>query len=154
MNTNTVSGHTIHGEQDSSRGALLIGMLVVLALVAAAGSIQWQGSSAVQSAAPLAGERFLAANPELKAAQGYAAWSGAAAGETAQSSAAILARNPELRFVAPDAFDTEQAADVSAYRWIAMAQAYERMGLLTRSVAPADPNAYSEWLDQLRRMSQ
>ena len=154
MNTNTFSGHTIHDEQHSSRGPLLIAMLLVLALVAAGGSILWQGSGTAVTTAPLTGERFLAANPELKAAQGYAAWSGAAAGDIAQSSAAILARNPELRFVVRDAFDTEQAADVSAYRWIAMAQAYERMGLLTRSVAPADPNGYPEWLDQLRRMSQ
>lgn len=100
MNTSTVSDHSIHDEGRSSRGLLLIGVLLVLALLVAGGSILWQGRSAAQASAPLTGERFLAANPELKAAQGYAAWSGAAAGETAVSTAAFLARNPELKAVA------------------------------------------------------
>lgn len=100
MNTNTVSGHVLHDEGRSSRGPLLIGVLVVLALLVAAGSILWQGSRAAQTAAPLTGDRLLAANPELKAAQGYAAWSGAAAGEADLSVDAFLARNPELKAVA------------------------------------------------------
>ncbi|MDT8307111.1 MAG: hypothetical protein RRC07_14360 [Anaerolineae bacterium] len=100
MNANTVSGQDVHDMGRSSRGPLLIGVLIVLALLVAGGSILWQGSRAAQTAAPLTGERFLAANPELKAAQGYAAWSGAAAGETALSADAFLARNPELKAVA------------------------------------------------------
>ncbi len=34
--------------------------------------------------------------------------------------------------IAADAFDYEQAADVSAQRWLAMAKFYEAEGLLTR----------------------
>ena len=39
-------------------------------------------------------------------------------------------------------FDYEQAADNLAYRWIAMAQAYEKAGLLNRKTDPGDLMAY------------
>ena len=39
-------------------------------------------------------------------------------------------------------FDYEQAADVLAYRWIAMARAYEKAGLLNRKIDAGDLMAY------------
>jgi hypothetical protein len=40
------------------------------------------------------------------------------------------------------AFDYEQAADVMAYRWNAMAQEYKRLGLLNYKTNPDDVIAY------------
>lgn len=40
------------------------------------------------------------------------------------------------------AFDYEAAAEVSAYRWLAMAKAYERMGLLNDEMDPGEVSAF------------
>jgi hypothetical protein len=44
-------------------------------------------------------------------------------------------------------FDDEQAAELSAYRWIAMAKEYERLGLRTqKQIHEFFHNSHSSWV--------
>lgn len=52
-----------------------------------------------------------------------------------------------------EAFDYERAADISALRWQAMAEAYERAGLLNDRIEPGDASAY-RWQAMARAYEQ
>ena len=55
---------------------------------------------------------------------------------------ALAAAPEEVESEASEEFDYEQAADNMAYRWNAMAEGYERLGMLNYSTNPDDVSAF------------
>lgn len=102
MNMRAVSNRSVWLGKGRSVVILPILGLVLLGLVGLAVISLSQTPAAVESVAqPLTGERFLAANPELKAT-----------GSSARSESAFLAQNPELSAVWRYAAQEEGAGTV------------------------------------------
>lgn len=102
MNSSSDSIHdrTVLGEARKPVDRRLVGFLILLALTIVAGLLIWQTFGGAQTAAPLTGERFLAANPEFLAVESYAAWQPATSTQALPAEEASLALNPELMVVA------------------------------------------------------
>ena len=95
MNTKMMSGPNVRPARGNTVRLATILAYLLLALLVIGAILIWPAASDAPSAVQsLSGERFLAQNPELSAAQRYAAAPNAASGEQ------FLARNPELMVAA------------------------------------------------------